>query len=213
MEYFSTFFWGLVSFLSPCMLPMLPIYLSYFSNEQSGKTFWMSLGFVSGFSVVFCTLGLFIGGLGALLSGFHETVEKIGGVIIVLLGLNTLGVFHFPHGKGGHKSPNVTGFVSAFLFGVVFSVGHIPCVAAFLGTALATAGVVGSVWKSVLMLLSYSVGMGLPFLACAFIVKQIGPFIQKVKQNYGSIRLVCGILLILLGVFMTIGWLHKLLHI
>lgn len=215
MEYFTTFLWGLASFLSPCMLPMLPIYLSYFSKKQAkkGKPFLLSVSFVAGFAAVFCALGFFIGSLGALLSDFHEIVEIAGGIIIILLGLNALGIFHFPHGKETHTSPDITGFISAFLFGIVFSVSHIPCVGAFLGTALATAGVSGSMGKSVLMLGSYSLGMGVPFLICAVLIEKLEPMIQKVGKNHHSINLVCGILLIFLGALMATGLLHKLFHI
>ena len=97
MEYLTTFLWGFVSFLSPCMLPMLPIYLSYFSKEHAGRarTFALSISFVAGFSVVFCSLGLFVGSLGALLSEFHKIVETVGGIIIILLGFNASLSFAF----------------------------------------------------------------------------------------------------------------------
>lgn len=214
MEYLTTLFVGIVSFMSPCMLPMLPIYLSYFSRGQEGKgkVLPAALSFVAGFAAVFCVLGLFVGSVGELLSGFHEAVEIIGGIIIVILGLNTLGVFHFPHGKGEHKFPKVTGLCSAFLFGVVFSVSHLPCVGAFLGTALATAGVSGSMGKSVLLLLVYSLGMGIPFIVAAVLSEKLGPFIQKVQKNYRVISFVCGVLLILLGIGMATGLFHHLLH-
>lgn len=215
MEYFTTFLWGLASFLSPCMLPMMPLYLSYFSKEQGkeGKAFLLSVSFVLGFTAVFCVLGLFIGSLGALFFNFHEVVEMIGGIIIILLGLNALGLFHFPHGKERHNCPEIAGLASSFLFGVVFSASHIPCVGAFLGTALATAGVSGSICKSVLMLGSYSLGMGVPFLICAVMIEKLEPFIQKVKKNHHGISAFCGGLLILLGILMASGLLHKLFHI
>ena len=214
MEYLTTFFVGLISFLSPCMLPMLPIYLSYFSKEQSNKarTFVSSLCFVVGFALVFCALGLCVGSLGALLSRFHEIVEIICGSIIVVLGLNTLGLFHFPHGKEVHASPKVTGYVSAFFFGVAFSVSHLPCVGAFLGTALATAGVSGSVADAVLLLLTYSLGMGIPFLISALLIGKIEPVIKKVKENHHSINIICGFFLIVLGILMITDLLHHLLH-
>lgn len=215
MEYLTTFLWGFVSFLSPCMLPMLPIYLSYFSKEHAGRarTFALSISFVAGFSVVFCSLGLFVGSLGALLSEFHKIVETVGGIIIILLGFNALGLFHLPHGKGKHFSPKITGSVSAFLFGVVFSISHIPCVGAFLGTALTTAGISGSMSASVLLLLSYSLGMGVPFLICALVFERLEPFIEKMKKTYRGVSLFCGVFFIFLGIMMATGLLHKILHV
>ncbi|MBO5409187.1 MAG: cytochrome c biogenesis protein CcdA [Clostridia bacterium] len=214
MEYITALFVGVVSFLSPCMLPMLPIYLSYFSKGKQGKigTLFRSLCFVAGFGTVFCGLGLFVGSLGTLLSDFHEGIELVGGIIIVLLGFSTLGLFHFPHANEEHHVPRVTGYVSAFLFGVVFSVSHLPCMGSFLGTALATAGVLGSAGKSVLLLLIYSLGMGIPFLIAAFLSESLGTVIQKLQKSYGVIRIICGVLLIALGIAMATGWFHHWLH-
>ncbi len=214
MDYLTTFAVGIISFLSPCMLPMLPIYFSYFSQNSNhkGKIFLTSLSFVLGFSVLFCALGLFMGGLGALLSRFHMAVELISGGIVVLLGLNFLGILKLPHRSGSHSHHKVTDLASAFLFGVLFSVSHLPCVGAFLGTALVTAGVSGSVGKGVLLLLAYSAGMGIPFLVSAVLSEKLSPVIENVKKNYRVINLICGILLIVLGVLMATGLLHHMFH-
>lgn len=214
MHYITTFLVGVVSFLSPCMLPMLPIYFSYFSKDsrQTSKTFLGALCFVAGFSVVFCSLGLFAGSLGALLVGFHEWVERICGIVVALLGLNFLGVIKLPSVKWIHLSHNVTGFLSAFVFGVVFSISHIPCVGAFLGTALVTAGVSGSVGQGLLLLFCYSMGMGVPFLMSALLTERLTPFLESVKKNDQLIHLVCGILLVLLGIGMATGLFHHLFH-
>lgn len=215
MEYITALFVGVVSFLSPCMLPMLPLYLSYFSKGKQGKigTLLRSLCFVAGFGTVFCGLGLFVGSLGTLLSDFHEGIEIVGGIVIVLLGLSTMGLFHLPHWKGDHHFPEVTGCFSAFLFGVIFSISHLPCVGSFLGTALTTAGVSGSCGKSVLLLLTYSLGMGIPFLIAALLSESLGTAIEKLQKSYGMIRILCGILLIALGIAMATGWFHHWLHI
>ena len=213
MEYLTIFFVGIVSFLSPCMLPMLPIYFSYFGGESNrkSKTFIGAVAFVAGFSAVFCTLGLFMGSLGALLSRFHEWVEIIGGIVVVLLGLSFLGLFHLPHFEF-HSSHKVTGIISAFVFGIIFSVSHIPCVGAFLGTALATAGMSGSVGEGILLLFCYSMGMGAPFLISALVLNRLNPLFESIKKNHKVIDIVCGVLLIALGFCMATGVLHHLFH-
>ncbi len=213
MEYLTIFLVGVASFLSPCMLPMLPIYFSYFAGDtkRKSKTFFGALCFVAGFSVVFCALGLFMGSLGALLGRFHQWVETIGGIIVVLLGLNFLGIIKLPHFEF-HSSHQVTGYISAFIFGIIFSVSHIPCVGALLGTALATAGVSGSVGEGLLLLFTYSMGMGVPFLVSALLLKRLNPLFESVQKHYRTVNLVCGILLIALGVCMATGLLHHLFH-
>ena len=215
MEYIITFLQGLISFISPCMLPMLPIYFSYFSGDDRSKTKMLisSVSFVSGFTLVFCTLGMFAGSLGFVLSRFHEAVEIVGGIIVILLGLNFLGVIKIPFFKGIHASHNVNGIFSVFVFGMVFSVSHIPCVGAFLGTSLMTASASGSIGKGILLLLSYSLGMGIPFLVSALVIEKLKNTFKAIENNYKTINLVCGIFLVVLGVCMATGLLHKALHL
>lgn len=215
MEYIITFLQGLISFISPCMLPMLPIYLSCFAGENGSKTktFVSSISFVLGFTLVFCTLGMFAGSLGYVLSRFHEVVEMVGGLIVILLGLNFLGVIKIPFLKGIHASHNVKGVFSAFVFGMVFSVSHIPCVGAFLGTSLMTASASGSITEGILLLLSYSLGMGIPFLISAIVVDKLKNAFKSIENNYKTINLVCGIFLVVLGICMATGLLHRVLHL
>jgi len=215
MQYIITFFEGIISFISPCMLPMLPIYVSYFSGgeNKSAKTFLKALAFVAGFTAVFSLLGLFAGSIGALLDRYHEAVETVSGIIIILLGLDFLGVIRIPFLKGFHASTKVTGVFSAFVFGVIFSISHAPCMSAFLGTALVTASASGAALKGMLLLLSYSLGLGIPFLISAMLIKRLNAAFEAIKNNYNVINIICGILLIILGVLMATGVLHKLMHL
>lgn len=215
LEYIMTFFEGTISFISPCFLPMLPIYISYFASRTNKKAaaFLNAAGFVIGFTVVFCMLGLFAGSLGSLLNSYHEEIELISGIIIVLLGLNFLGVINIPFLKGFHASHNVTGVFSALIFGIVFAISHAPCMSAFLGTALVTASASGSTVKGFLMLLSYSLGLGLPFLFSAVLIEKLDRAFEFIKKNYKVINLVCGLLLILIGVCMATGLMHEFLHL
>ena len=210
-----TFLEGIISFISPCMLPMLPIYISYFAGESNRKvkTFLSALSFVAGFTVIFCLLGLFAGSLGALLTKYETAVNVISGIIIILLGLNFLDVINIPFLKGFHISAKVSGVLSAFVFGIVFSISHAPCVGAFLGTALVTASASGSIAKGILLLLSYSLGMGIPFLLSALLIEKLNSTFALIKKNYKIINLICGIFLIVIGISMAFGLFHKLLHL
>lgn len=215
MEYLVTFLQGLISFISPCMLPMLPIYISYFAGGKDSKTkiFASSVSFVLGFTVVFCTLGMLSGSVGFALGKFHEAVEIVSGIVVILLGLNFLGIINIHLFKGIHASYNVKGVFSAFVFGIVFSVSHIPCVGAFLGTSLMTASASGSITKGILLLLSYSLGMGIPFLISAILIKKLKKAFSLIERNYKIINLICGAFLVILGIFMATGLLHKMLHL
>jgi len=215
LEYLITFIEGLVSFISPCILPILPVYISYFAGESKKKTkaFFSALAFVIGFSVVFCAIGLFAGSLGAVLERFHTTIDVVCGIIIVILGLNFLDVVNIPFFKEFHPSMKVNGMFSAFIFGSIFSISHAPCVLSFLGAAIMSASSSGSVLKGFFLLLSYSVGMGVPFILSAVLTEKLSPFITSVKKNYTAIKLVFGILLIILGICMATGLFHELIHL
>ena len=141
MQYVIAFLEGVITFISPCLLPMLPIYISYFAGggeRSTGKTLKGALGFVAGFTVVFVMLGALAGTVGSLLREYQTAVNIVSGLIVVFFGLNFLGVFKLNLFRGGGKSVKTDnmGFFSALLFGMVFSVGWTPCVGAFLGSAL-----------------------------------------------------------------------------
>lgn len=214
MEYLLTFLEGIISFISPCMLPMLPIYVSYFAGGETkkSKTFIKALAFVLGFTVVFCSLGLAFGGIGSALSG-NSIVDVICGALVIVFGLSYLDFIKLPFFKGGGKAIKVTGIVSAFLFGVVFSVSLTPCVGIFLGSALALAAGTGTTLKGILLLLSYSVGIGVPFLISAVLIDQLKGTFNFIKKHYRIINIVCGIFLIIVGLSMMFGLFGKLLSI
>lgn len=215
MEYTVTFLEGLVSFISPCILPMLPIYISYFAGKSQSRVriFARAVAFVLGFSCIFCLLGFFAGSLGGLLHSYHTAVDIACGIIIVFLGLHFLGAIKLPFFKGFGASPKVSGVFSAFAFGAVFSLAHLPCIGAFLGSALMSASASGSAQKGFFMLLSYSFGMGVPFLVSALLIQKLSLFFDKIRNNYKIINPICGSLLIALGLLMASGLLHSFMHI
>ena len=163
MQYVIAFLEGIITFISPCLLPMLPIYISYFAGgEQSTKrTIKGALGFVSGFTVIFVLLGALAGTVGSFLKEYQTAVNIISGVIVIFFGLNFLGILKFNLFKGSRHTvkTNHMGFFSAFLFGIIFSIGWTPCVGAFLGSALMLASQQGHVIEGVFMLLTYSLGL------------------------------------------------------
>lgn len=215
MQYFVTFLEGLITFLSPCLLPMLPIYLSYLVGEEtsSGKfrrlgSFVNAVGFVIGFTVMFTLMGAFAGSIGMLFSRYQTVVNLISGILVICFGLSFLGIFHlsFLRGiQGGNFLSAKMNILSSFLFGILFSIGWTPCVGAFLGSALALASQQGSVFTGILLLLCYSSGLGIPFLFSAILLHQLTDAIGWIGHHYRIINQISGILLIIVGILMMTG--------
>lgn len=212
MQYIVTFLEGIISFISPCMLPLLPVYVSYFAGNagKTNKVLLRALAFVTGFTVVFCLLGVFAGTLGAALVRYQVAVNFICGLVVVLFGLSYLGIIRIKFFKGFHSVAEIKGIFSAFVFGVVFSISHTPCVGAFLGSALMMASGSGNVLKGVMLLLAYSLGVGIPFVASAVLVDKLTSVFESIKKHYEIINKVCGIFLIVVGVIMTFGVMDKI---
>ena len=217
MQYVISFLEGIVTFISPCLLPMLPIYISYFAGgaeRSTGKTLTCASGFVLGFTAVFVAMGALAGTVGSFLIRYQTIVNLVLGGIVIAFGLNYLGVLNlniFRGMKGEVKTADMN-FWSAFVFGVVFSVGWTPCVGVFLGSALMLASQQGSAMVGTLMLLSYSLGLGVPFLLSAVLIDQLKGAFAFIKKNYGIINRVCGGLLIVVGVLMATGLLGRFLN-
>ena len=216
MQYLITFLEGIISFLSPCMLPMLPLYLSYFAGGREEKRHHVLLrvlGFMLGFTAVFTALGLFAGTLGMFLMKYQTVVNVVGGAIVVLFGLSYLEVIHLPLFKGMNRGVQVESVFSAFLFGLIYSVSLTPCVGAFLGSALMLASTAGGAVQGGLLLLTYSLGLGVPFLFSAVLLDRLNTAFLWVKQHYRVINLVCGGFLIAVGVCMMLGWMNRLMAV
>jgi len=210
MQYVISFLEGIITFVSPCILPMLPVYISYFAGGESGKkqTLKNATGFVIGFTIVFVVLGAFAGVIGSLLQRYETMVNLVTGAVVVVLGLNFIGVLNIGFLNGSRKA-NVEfqriGFGTSVLFGVVFSVGWTPCVGAFLGSALMMASQKGTVTAGILMLVLYSAGLGIPFIISALLLDRLKETFQIIKKNYRLINLVSGIFLVIVGIMMMTG--------
>lgn len=215
MQYLFLFIEGFLTFISPCLLPMLPIYISYFAGSgqrSTGKTLKSALGFVLGFTAVFVALGALAGTLGVFLNRYRTIVDIVLGLVVIAFGLSFLGVFKLSFFKGSSKSLDTEnmGFFSALLFGVVFAVGWTPCVGAFLGTALALAAGQAHVLEGVLMLLVYSLGLAIPFVISALLIDYLKGVFNWIKKHYNIINTVSGIVLIAIGVLMATGLFNRI---
>lgn len=242
MQYFISFLEGIITFISPCLLPMLPIYVSYFagSSAAGSRAYTVSMEnaasnaaheapkascdpkrctlinaicFVLGFTMVFIAMGALAGIFGSFLKGHQTAVNVITGLIVVSFGLNYLGIFKMNIFKGIHGNVNTRdmSIVSAFAFGVVFSIGWTPCVGAFLGSALMLASQQGHVTEGMLMLLCYSLGLGIPFILSALLIDRLKSTFDLIKKHYLVINTVCGIFLIIMGILMMLGIMGRFL--
>lgn len=216
MQYLIAFLEGIITFVSPCLLPMIPIYISYFAGggaRSARKTLAGALGFVSGFTLVFLALGALAGTVGSFLQEYRTGVNLVSGLVVIVFGLNFLGVFKVNLFKGSQRAVDNRdmGFFPALVFGLVFSVSWTPCVGAFLGSALMLASQQGHVVEGVLMLLAYSLGLGIPFLFSAVLIDYLKTAFQWIKRHYSVINWVSGGLLVLIGLLMATGTLGRLL--
>lgn len=218
MQYFIAFLEGIITFVSPCLLPMLPVYISYFAGGENNRkrTLCNALAFIAGFTVVFLALGAFAGTVGAALQQYKTAVNLVTGGIVVILGLNFSGILKIGFLNKTKKldvqikSGNIA---STFLFGMIFSIGWTPCVGAFLGSALMLASERGTMAEGLLMLLLYSMGLGIPFLASALLLDRLKETFQFIKRNYLWINRICGIFLIVVGISMMTGLFGRLLAV
>lgn len=207
---------GIITFISPCLLPMLPIYISYFAGggeESTRKTLRGALGFVVGFTIVFVALGALAGTVGGFLKEHQTAVNIVSGLIVVFFGLHFLGIFKLNIFKGIGLDVNTTdmGFLSALVFGVVFSLGWTPCVGAFLGSALMLASQQGHVLQGMLMLFAYSLGLGIPFIFSAVLINYLKSAFDWIKEHYNIINQISGTFLIIVGILMATGTMGRLL--
>lgn len=217
MQYFIAFLEGIITFISPCLLPMIPLYVSYFAGgkeRNTKKTVENALGFIFGFTIVFVLMGALAGTFGQLLNEYKKIVDIITGLIVIFFGLNFLGVFKLNIFKGSKKAKTENlGFFSSMIFGIVFSIGWTPCVGAFLGSALMMAASQGQATEGIIMLLLYSSGLGIPFFISAILIDKLRGAFTFIKKHYKVINTVCGCLLVVVGVLMATGLFGKFINL
>lgn len=208
MRYFVLFLEGFLTFISPCLLPMLPVYVLYFAGGKSDNkknTLINALGFVFGFTIVFVLMGAFAGTIGLFLKSHLDILNKVLGFIIILFGLGFIGVFKINFRGFGNTDIKISGFLSSLVFGAFFSVGFTPCVGTFLGSALMMASSKGTAAEGIIMLLFYSAGLGIPFVVSAVLIDRLKSAFDFIKKNYRVINILSGILLIIIGILVMTG--------
>jgi len=218
MDYILIFLEGIVAFISPCLLPLLPVYISYFAGQNTqddkSRTLINALGFVAGFTVVYSTMGVFAGYAGTVLQQHQTFVNIVTGLIVIVFGLNFMGVFNLKFlgtVKGFQIRQREPRFFSSLLFGLVFSIGWTPCTGVFLGTALMMATQRGGSLTGFLMLFCFSLGLGIPFIISAMLIERLKSTFNMIKRNYRVIHLACGLFLVIIGLLMATGLLGKYL--
>ena len=199
---------GLVSFFSPCVLPLLPGYLGFVSGSANTKS-RMVLGsvlFVLGFTVVFVFLGAGFGGLGSLLQGdVKNWIQRGSGVLVILLGVVLIGGFDFAQRTAKLNIKPSAGIIGAPLLGVVFGLGWTPCIGPTLGAVLNLAFDSGSVLRGAFLAIVYSLGLGLPFVLVAAGFGWASKTVGFVKKNIRAINLFGGALIVVLGLLLVTG--------
>jgi len=210
MEYVLTFLEGLMSFISPCVLPLLPVYISYFAGREEKKivkTVLNSIGFVIGFSIVFILLAVFASTLGAFISSNLRTFKIAFGVINIVLGLNYIGIINIKflnNTRGIENVPERINFLKAILFGVIFSITWTPCVGTFLSSALMLVINSQDLIKGVILMGLYSAGLGIPFILSAVLIDSLKNGFSFVKKHYRVVKIISGLVLIGMGIFIMV---------
>jgi cytochrome c-type biogenesis protein len=212
---------GLVSFLSPCVVPLVPSYLTFITGmtldeltdpngltARRSRTMLHASLFVLGFSIVFVSLGAAATAAGVAIGRSLGWVQRIGGLVIMLFGAHLLGVLRLPalvRERRAHLATKPTGLAGSFVVGIAFGAGWTPCVGPVLATILLYAGTSGSVVRGTLLLALYAAGLGLPFLVCAFGVDRLLTRMQALRRWVRPLELVTGVLLVLVGLALASG--------
>jgi len=224
----SAFVAGLLGFISPCVLPLVPVYLSIMSKKAINKQedirlserlylFVNSLLFVLGFTLVFIILGSTATFLGRALSDYSSIISRVGGAILIVFGLHYMGLFRirFLNFEKRFKMPESlkSGYLSSFLFGIIFSFGWVPCVGLILSGILLLASKLDTLLEGILLLGVFSVGLGLPFILASVFIGFFSNLLKRLNRHLNIVSIISGLFIVALGiVFVTdsmikiIGW-------
>src|SRR5688572_6331804 len=212
---------GLISFLSPCVLPLVPPYLSFLAGTTfdrlqdtddravRGRAMLAALLFVAGFTTVFVLLGATASALGQVVRQYLSLLSTVAGVAIIAMGLHFLGVFRIGllYREARFHVPRPVGLWGAYVMGLAFAFGWTPCIGPILAAILAVAGSETSVAKGAVLLAVYSAGLGIPFLLAAFAMKPFAAFMKRMRARFALVERTMGGLLVLTGIAFLTGWL------
>lgn len=226
VTYLGAFIAGLLSFLSPCVLPLIPSYITYitglsFADIQSEHpshkvrqtSILHSLAFILGFTVVFVLLGASATYIGSFLNQHASFLRKAGGVLIVLLGVHVTGLIPITMLLGEkrvtiHRKP--AGFIGTFLVGIAFAAGWTPCIGPILAAILMVAATEESVYHGIVLLLIYSLGLGIPFFLSSLAMHQFIVAFQRFKKYIRVFEICTGVFLVFVGILIYFNWLSRL---
>jgi cytochrome c-type biogenesis protein len=226
VTYFGAFIAGLLSFLSPCVLPLIPSYITYltglsFADLQSEHpthkvrqtAMLHSLAFILGFTVVFVLLGASATLVGSFLNQHAGFLRKAGGILIILLGVHVTGLIPITMLLGEkrvtlHRKP--AGFAGTFLVGIAFAAGWTPCIGPILATILMVAATEENVYHGIILLLIYSLGLGIPFFLSSLAMHQFIVMFQRFKKYIRMFEICTGVFLVLVGIMIYFNWLSRL---
>ena len=223
---FSAFVAGLLSFVSPCVLPLVPVYLGIMSRNAIYKsekikvsdrlyTFINSLLFVIGFSIIFIILGSTATLVGRLLKDYLSIIGRVGGAILIIFGLHYVGLFKIPflNLEKRFKMPEnlKTGYLWSFLFGVIFSFGWIPCVGMILSAILLLASNMETLLQGIFLLIVFSAGLGLPFILASIFIGFFSRLLKKINKRLNIISIISGVFLLALGIIFVTDSMIKIL--
>ncbi len=211
---------GILSFLSPCVLPLIPSYIGFITGlslEEASSKRWLATGhalmFVAGFTVIFVALGASATTIGWLLNYHRVWIERIGGLLIIVFGLYLLGVFRFralEQERRLHLTAKPLGFLGSGFVGVAFGAGWTPCIGPILGGVLAYASATATVGQGMMLLLVYSLGLGLPFIVAALAIERFIDWFQRYRRFIPVVTRASGVLLVLVGLLLATGYFSML---
>lgn len=224
---FIAFGAGILSFFSPCVLPLIPAYICFVTGlsldelqhtagqvrivQSLAKILWPTILFVLGFSLVFVALGATASYFGNIISAHEKIIRIVGGSVIMLLGLHVAGVFNIrglQYEKRLHLKSKPANILGAFIVGIVFAIGWTPCVGPALAAILGLAGTQKTLSQGVILLVAYSLGLGVPFILTALGFNTFLNLFTKVKKYFRLISIVTGLLLVAIGILIMTGWPH-----
>ena len=217
---------GLLSFLSPCVLPLIPSYITYitglsFADLQAEQTtrqvrrkaMLHSLAFIAGFTAIFVLLGASATAIGSFLQEQMGLIRKVGGVLIVLFGMHIAGIFDI-NMLLGEKRINLrnkpAGFLGSFLVGLVFAAGWTPCIGPILASILMVAATKETVYQGISLLLVYSLGLGIPFFLSAVALHRFLAFFNRYRRYIRLMEIITGIFLMIVGILIFSNSLTRL---
>jgi len=215
----AAFVAGLVSFLSPCVLPLVPGYVSLISgvgveelksqeSQLLRKVMLNSIGFILGFSIVFIALGAISTEVGQLMARYKSLLAQLAGVVIILFGLHLTGIFRINALYADKRLHNLKGgstMGGAFVIGFAFAFGWTPCVGPILAVILGFAAAQDSVFKGILLLAVYSLGLAVPFLLTSLGIQRFLKFYSRFRSHMHAVEVASGALLIALGALLVFG--------